>query len=100
MILSVHMHPKPSFTLFCKQIYYLEMISSLSLALVCLQYNQQPGEASRKDPNSHITKIWCLQVKAKKDTDFSVGSRQEVESSKSLAKLLHGHLLWGNPAQC
>ena len=26
MILSVHMHPTPSFTLFCKQIYYLEMI--------------------------------------------------------------------------
>ena len=26
MILRDHMHPKPSFTLFCKQIYDLEMI--------------------------------------------------------------------------
>ena len=26
MILNVHMHPTPSFTLFHKQIYYLEMI--------------------------------------------------------------------------
>ena len=72
MILSVHMHPKPSFTLFCKQTYYLEMMqldSNFVTYFLCsyLQYNQQPGEARG---SSHITKILCLQVKAKKDTDL------------------------------
>jgi len=38
MILSVHMHPKPSFTLFCKQIYYLEMIQLDSKFFTCFLY--------------------------------------------------------------
>ena len=74
MILSVHMHPTPSFTLFCKQIYYLEMIQLdskfVTYFLCACSTTSSPGEASGKDPNSHITKICCLQVKAKKDTDF------------------------------
>ena len=35
MILSDHMHPKPSFTLFCKQIYDLEMIQLDSKLVAC-----------------------------------------------------------------
>jgi len=40
------------------------------LPFAYLRHNQQPKEASGKDPQSHITKIWHSQVKAKKDTDF------------------------------
>ena len=73
MILSDHMHPKPSFTLFCKQIQFRDDTTGFQvrhLLLAYLWHNQQPGEASGKDPQSHITKIWCLKVKVKKDTDF------------------------------
>ena len=35
MILSDHMHSKPSFTLFCKQIYDLEMIQLDSKFITC-----------------------------------------------------------------
>jgi len=38
MILSVHMHPKPSFTLFFKHIYYLKMIQLDYKLITCFLY--------------------------------------------------------------
>ena len=46
------------------------MIPSLLLASCIPAVQPGTGEASGTDPNSHITKIWCLQVKSKKDKDF------------------------------
>ena len=49
-VLSDRMHPKPSFTLFCKQICDLEVIQLDFKFVSCfLQHNQQPGETSGKD---------------------------------------------------
>ena len=52
MILSDHMHPEPSLILFCKQILRDDTtgFQVRRLLFANLQHNQQPGEASRKDP--------------------------------------------------
>ena len=71
MILSVHMHPTPSFTLFCKQTYYLEIMQlDFNFITYFLYTCSTTSSPEKPQGSSHITKIRCLQVKAKKDTDL------------------------------
>ena len=104
MILSVHMHPKPSFTLFCKQIYYLEMIQLDSKLVTCFLYTCSTTSSPEK-PQGRIQIAISLKSGVYRLRQRRIQISREQTSSRIFeiaCETLHGqiqvHFRWGNPA--
>jgi len=63
MILSDHVQPKPSFTLFCEQIYGLDMMQQDSKFIACFLPTCSTTSSPEKLQGSHITKYGVYRLR-------------------------------------